>query len=411
MSYFTNFLRTIGFAILVLVSLSYNLFSVVSVESEPLPLCAPGKTNTPANPCNPGTVTASQAQTNLDKQNSLSLDNALNSVIALPETIFPNCVVKQSTDKTKNTDKLIPCLKDIVNIVFIVAVLWVIIDIASSNLGVILRSGEGGKGDGPVAGARRKIEKALIGLAMIGGIGLILNLFASNLINFNLTPLSQLPDIRSPTLTISTNLNVTQDPYYNNLNNGTSRTDIQISDTDFTTLDGLDYVQVSRWVDVFIQNSGVQSPTPGTTWVFKSHGTTQINGSKPVVPLHIMLAVAKIESKWGGSTDPAYACATQKLNMFGVPLTPTAAKANTELQAKIKAGTAVDCDYKVKYGSYEESINGFINYYNSNLASKSNCDRWEKYSTNINFCALVKQEIGRWESFILTQNPKLIQAP
>lgn len=369
----------------------------------------PTQSQTPGQ--NTAPLTSAQASSIIASRQTNAIDNALNNVIALPATLFPNCIVTSTSRSTNaannpNANRLVNCLRDIVNVIFIVAVIWVIINITTSNLGLILRSGEGA-GEGPVANARRQIEKALIGLVLIGGISLLLNLFASNLLNINFQPLSQVnirpftfsylpPDPGAPTQ---------QANYFNNRNNGNQRTDITLTSTDTTTK--TDSVLVGKWVDNYFRNNGVTSSVPGSSWVFFSRGTSS-TANQPQIPLQYLVAYGRVTSNWGagGANNSNYTCATSKKNMFLTPLSDTERRVDTTLKQKEKDQTVQPCDYIKNFGSWEQSMREFTQYYAITVGKKTDCAIFEALQkNNPSICPAIQKEVNAFVDFIKKQSP------
>ena len=354
------------------------------------------QTNTGEKPLN-----ASQAASTLTTRTSTAIDNAVNSVIALPKNIFPNCFIDSSRTAARvngvakvDPDQLVNCLQDILRNVFIVAIIWVIISIAAENMGIVLRSGEGE--GAPIANARKKIEKAIIGLVLIGGASLLLNLFSSNLVNFQVEPLQQLPNLRTPSFSyMPTAPKTVQAAQHTNQYNGTQRTDIQLNDADPTNSNKYTATPVAQWVNNYFQKQGSSSPVVGQTWVTVSRN----NG----VPLQQMIALGRISSGWGnaGGSNALHECANSKRNLFAIPYTQSEVQSNKDLQRKIKNGTAVECDYIKTFSSFSDSVLSFGPYYSQNLADKTDCHRWESYGKkNTTLCPKIKKESDLFLSYL-----------
>lgn len=125
--------------------------------------------------------------TNTSAQTAINpVERAADNSIALGN-LFQNCrVIALDTGYLANQSTLTRCIQELMAAIFIVALLWIVVSLAANMLGVVLRSGEGSKGGGPIAQARKKVENGLIGLVLIGGPYLILSLFSNNLANTDL---------------------------------------------------------------------------------------------------------------------------------------------------------------------------------------------------------------------------------
>lgn len=349
--------------------LSFVIFQAVGTQAQ-------GPTTIPTN-------TNQAAEKEIELRQSTALDNALNSVVNLPSTMFPNCTTKRFTtqEQAKSADqKLVKCVGDIINWVFIIAVLWVIIDLASSNLGIILRSGDGGK---PVENARNKIERALIGLVLIGGIALLLNVFASNLTQINFFSASSQPQLQqfSVNFQLKPIAQAANQPafYANNFSGNTIRPDIKLNSDHI--LRDVTNAQAGRFVRQFLAQRGVTiSDEEGAGLVQAARGGTNNASAPPLIPVQQLVAAAGVGSNWGkGFFDQNTQCAAGKLNYFNVPLSAIEITTDPILKEKRTINQAPDaCDFIKEYPSFSESLRQFPSYYVSQTnQGKTGCPVWE----------------------------------
>jgi hypothetical protein len=118
-----------------------------------------------------------------------SLARALETRQALPPGILNECQVNTtqfaSTDKSKNNNVLMNCIRSILRIMFVIAILLLIIRIATIQLGFIANGGEdaGLAGSGQIVATRNLLRDGLIGLFLIGGAALILEVFNANIVS------------------------------------------------------------------------------------------------------------------------------------------------------------------------------------------------------------------------------------
>jgi hypothetical protein len=123
-----------------------------------------------------------------------ALKKSLETNKVLPASILGDCQANFSpakgaslADQNKsNKSTLIKCISSILRIAFIVGILLLIIRIAAAQLGYVASAGEsnlggGGGGGGPIVATRNAIRDGLIGLVLVGGAILILELFTSGL--------------------------------------------------------------------------------------------------------------------------------------------------------------------------------------------------------------------------------------
>ena len=346
-------------------------------------------------------LTSSQANEQLQKAQKGSIDKAIDNITALPATLFPNCsnppVGTTGTPKdiaNAAQTNLIRCIRDILNIVFIIAVIFVVIDVSTSNLGIVLRSGEGDEVN-PVKRTREKLEKAFIGLILIGGAALILNLFAGSLLNIDFRPLSNYSAkqfaVAIPKLVIDETTN--QDPYYNNIASGEKRTDITLADKDITA--GTNAGKVAKWVDTYL-GSG-KSVLSGSEYVSLSRSSA--------IPLKYLIAQARFASNYGYGITANTTCTAQKNNIFGVTYTDSELSSLPDLQKRIHTTGSTFCDYVKSYSSASSSGSAFASLYNSNYKNLDNCLRWEKLNARLspNSCSTIESYSSTFEKTMNTQ--------
>lgn len=147
------------------------------------------------------------AQKELDTRQADTLQNTLRNDIALPLNILGSCSLFDASGApvlVNNGAVLIGCIKSILTYVFIIAIIYTIILITSSNISTIITAG--GKGSSPIANTRKRLEKAVIGLFLIGSPFLLLDLFSQSLGAFEFVPLDKIPKIEIASIKIDSGL-------------------------------------------------------------------------------------------------------------------------------------------------------------------------------------------------------------
>lgn len=156
----------------------------------------------------------------LETRQTTLLQTTLRNDFALPLNIFQECRITDASGAPvliSGGDILTGCIRGILTYIFIIAIIYTIIVLVTSNLSIVLTAGEGGAG--PVANARKRIEKALIGLFFIGAPFLVLDLFNSGLRSFDFVPLDQIPKVQIASISIDSGLpdDLSAQPSSNNL--------------------------------------------------------------------------------------------------------------------------------------------------------------------------------------------------
>ena len=114
------------------------------------------------------------------------LKKALQTQQSLPTSLLGDCQVKfdpakGASDQNKtNRNTLVKCIGTILRVIFVVSILILIIRIAATQLGYVASAGDssmGSGGAGPVVSTRNAIRDGLIGLILVGGAILILEVF------------------------------------------------------------------------------------------------------------------------------------------------------------------------------------------------------------------------------------------
>jgi Peptidase_C39 like family len=250
-------------------------------------------------------IEAALAELN-DRQDTI-ISNAVNSSFALPSSFFQGCTFSDSNTGLittgANPTSLVACIKSILNYVFVIAVLYVIVSLAASNLGIAITSGANGRQ--PVANARKQLEKSLIGLFLIGAPYLLLDLFASSTGLFNLVALDKLPNFQSFTLTIDSGLPAPTPGEKTPLILGYLFGNNNQTNTEFgASIDGLQAGGSARGGDERSVNPDLcaKSPTsckvldvPYVSQVFNADGKATPNGNSACAAASTVMAVAYIK--------------------------------------------------------------------------------------------------------------------
>ena len=114
------------------------------------------------------------------------LKKALQTQQSLPTSLLGDCQVKfdpakGASDQNKtNRNTLVKCIGTILRVIFVVSILILIIRIAATQLGYVASAGDSSLssgGGGPVVSTRNAIRDGLIGLILVGGAILILEVF------------------------------------------------------------------------------------------------------------------------------------------------------------------------------------------------------------------------------------------
>lgn len=137
------------------------------------------------------------AQEREHKTNLNDVKKALKSDQALPDTIFGRgidgkggCKVSFSAENTgggtnqeaqnaSNREVMMGCIGSVIRFLFVISVVVMIVKIAAAQLGVVAFGGDD-SGKGPVYLTRKYLQEGLVGIAMVGGAMLILELFNTN---------------------------------------------------------------------------------------------------------------------------------------------------------------------------------------------------------------------------------------
>jgi hypothetical protein len=86
-------------------------------------------------------------------------------------------LLKGCSNSAVGANLLMTCIRDILNILIVLAILILIIRIAAAQLGTVFSAGEKVEGGGPIVATRIAIRDGLIGIVLLGGSVLILNVF------------------------------------------------------------------------------------------------------------------------------------------------------------------------------------------------------------------------------------------
>jgi hypothetical protein len=111
---------------------------------------------------------------NTQAQTTSLVDRALDSDIILG-SFFPDCKPGPDTSTL-----ILFCLKNVINVLFIIGIMTAVVTIAALQLGVLSDAGVGQ----PVIQTRKALRRFTIGLLLLGAPGLILNLFNAQLFQF-----------------------------------------------------------------------------------------------------------------------------------------------------------------------------------------------------------------------------------
>jgi len=90
-------------------------------------------------------------------------------------------LLKGCSNSTVGANLLLTCTRDIMNIILVVAILILIIRIAATQLGTVFSAGDVSGGPGPVVATRNAIRDGLLGVILLGGAVLILNIFNTSI--------------------------------------------------------------------------------------------------------------------------------------------------------------------------------------------------------------------------------------
>lgn len=159
-----------------------------------------------------------QAQVNpcID-ENGNAVDNTACRSVETDETLgsfFGKCQVNNSAAPGTETDgnQLTECIEQVLQVILIVSIIYLIIKITASNLGII---GKFGGGDNPVEETRKALQKGLTGILLIAGVTLLLGLFNNGTLNagfLDFGPGRLAVDVPEPTPVTPTPNPVSPDP-------------------------------------------------------------------------------------------------------------------------------------------------------------------------------------------------------